>query len=316
MAEIVFDYVGVKGTLDELKDAYKKMDNCSDDISRISRNLNGYMNASVITTLNNAADNNEEIAKKIKKLREALKDILEEYKRTEKAICKEDIDRSKITDPAKTDTAGEQVLDYIWEALKQAVLGDITDDGNLLGIALSVGVGLIPYVGQIADVRDLIADIVHLCTDGATGEEWVALGFTVIGIIPGIGDFLKHGDDVAKGIAKLVKNADKADEIADAVKAAMKKGDDLFQELSEAAKKEIDSDKLLKTYKEIRERIINKGEDLPKPKDFKEFVDKFIKEYPSKFREKLVTEFEKYVTNEAVESGQSGHNTYVQYATQ
>lgn len=145
----------------------------------------------------------------------------------------------------------DDVRNYILNALSQAVLGDFYGgDGNLLGTALSVGIGFIPYVGQIADIRDLIADIYNLIDGGPTADEWVALGFTLVGIIPGIGDFLKHGDEAGDLMKGLFKNFDNVDEIADGVKGFMKKGDDVF---SAVAKK---LDDLKRGTGDIMDRVI------------------------------------------------------------
>lgn len=307
MSEICFDYTGVKGSLDELKDAYKKMYNYSDDVSQVSGKLKGYIDTSVITTLNKAASNNEEIAKNIKQLREVLKDVLKEYERTEKAIYKVDIAQDKVSDPSKTDTTGEEVWNYILDALWQAFAGDATDTSNLLGILLSVGIGFIPYVGQAADLRDVIANIVKLCTDGATADEWIGLGFAVVGFIPGLGDFLKNGDEVASGVSKLLKNADNVDEIADAVKGAMKKGSDVYKEFAEKVEKALDSDEVTKFCKDARKYITSRCEAITSKfadsREFNETVDKSIKalgKYADKVIDKFLTMWEQDRMKEAV----------------
>ncbi|MDE6434739.1 MAG: hypothetical protein K2L07_10995 [Lachnospiraceae bacterium] len=322
MSEICFDYTGVKGSLDELKDAYKKMYNYSDDINQASRKLKGCIDENVITILSKASANNEEIAKNIKQLREVLEDILKEYKKTEKSICKVDIERDKINDPSKTDTVGEEVLDYILDALWQAFAGDATDTSNLLGILLSVGIGFIPYVGQLADLRDVIANIVKLCTDGATSDEWIGLGFAVIGFIPGLGDFLKHGDEVASVVPKLLKNADNVDEIADAVKGTMKKGADVYKEFAKKVEKAIDSDEVSKFYKNARDYITSRCEAITEKiadsTQFNENVDKAIKalgKYADKVIDKYITMGEQFFANEAANSAENGRATYYKYAT-
>ncbi len=116
--------------------------------------------------------------------------------------------------------------DYIWDALKQAAGGDFVDENNFLGVVLSVGISFIPVAGQAADIRDLIADIHNLIDDGPATEEWVALGFTALGFVPGLKEVLKHGDDAADTVKTLLKNSDKADDAADIVKQLFRKGDD------------------------------------------------------------------------------------------
>ena len=113
--------------------------------------------------------------------------------------------------------------DYLKTALWQAIGGDFEDDSNALGVLLSVIIGFIPIVGQIADIRDLIADIYNLIDDGPQTSEWIDLVFTAIGIIPGLGDFLKHGDEFGDFLKGIFKNADAAkyiDDVADSMKHA------------------------------------------------------------------------------------------------
>lgn len=169
-----------------------------------------------------------------------LYEIITLFELTEKRICDQAggsmaVQTAKDITEGKSDagTSGkaedEGVWDFILDALKQAVMGDFyTDDGNWLGVALSVGIGFIPYVGQAADIRDLVADIYHLIDGGPTPDEWVSLGFTLVGIIPGVGDALKHGDEVGDAVKGLLRNFDHADEVADAVKNFMRKGDGIF----------------------------------------------------------------------------------------
>lgn len=102
--------------------------------------------------------------------------------------------------------------DYFSKSMRQAIFGDFCEDSTALGVALSVGIGLIPYVGTAADIRDLVADVYNLVKGGPTVDEWVALSFTLIGFIPAMGDVAKHGDDAAgtvKSLAKLYPNLSK-----------------------------------------------------------------------------------------------------------
>lgn len=192
---------------------------------------------------------------------EKLKRIVTLYEAAEKEIGAYAKNVAAANSPQDGGGSGEEnPWDYFLEALYQAVAGDFADvDGNLLGTVLSVVIGFVPYAGQIADVRDLVADIYHLIDDGPTTEEWVALGFTVIGIIPGVGDALKHGDEVGDALKTLFKNADHADEAAELVKNFFKKGDDVVS----AVGKKIDD-----FNKEIKNNIGKK-------------IDDFIDNYPT-----------------------------------
>lgn len=226
-----------------------------DELERCCNLLEGYVRqtASVADALNQLgagtqgvkraiqeiANGMENEQKKIRVLSAKYAEILVVYETTEKNICGF-ADKNGITIKIlNTGSAGgngggeDDAWDYILDALKQAFLGDFVDESNLLGTTFSVLIGLIPYVGQAADIRDLVADIYNLIDDGPTVEEWVALGFSVVGILPLAGDFLKHGDEVGNAVKGILKNADKADEIGDAVKNFFKKGDDVVSAIGD-----------------------------------------------------------------------------------
>lgn len=320
MADISIDYKKVGSSVGDIKSSYKKMYEYSDDINKVGKQLKGLIDASVISSLNTVTNENKDIAKNLEQLKESLEEILKEYKDTEKRITNLEINREKISDPAKTDTTVEAIGDYILDALWQAIAGDFTDENNALGILLSVLVGIIPYVGQVCDIRDLIADIIHLVDDGPQTEEWVDLGFTLIAFIPGIGDFLKKGDDVAKDISKVLKGADNVDEIADAVKGVMKKGDKVYSSVEKAVKDVIDSKKLTKAINDAAKKISDRTSDLVSKgidrivsgKEINETVQKVLKgigEYGDNLIDNIVTDFEKNKINETIEDIKSAIGT-------
>lgn len=81
-----------------------------------------------------------------------------------------------------------------WEWLWEAIQGDFNDNRSTGQIAFDAAVSMIPLVDQVCDVRDLIAN----CRSIATSDEgedntwkWVALGLTLIGLIPTLGSALK-----------------------------------------------------------------------------------------------------------------------------
>ncbi len=243
MADFVFDYSGVNGSLDEMKDAYKKMYNYSDDIRSVSGKLNGYLNASVITTLNNTADNSEEIAKNIKQLRDALEEIMKLYKTAEKNIKKTDIEKDGISHPECYDNA-------LQSALMQALMGDYAEETTGWGVVLSVLVGLIPVVGQIADIRDLVANIQGMMKDGVQGEEVAGAIFSIIGLIPGA-DAFKYLDE----LGDLIKKSTKAvnwNAAADLLKKMGKKGMDVYSAIDKKLDDLLDSTTFTEMINELR----------------------------------------------------------------
>jgi RHS repeat-associated protein len=83
--------------------------------------------------------------------------------------------------------------------LEGAFLGGFSGSGSWSTVAGSTAVGFIPVVGQIADIRDLAAAVMHV----AEGEEgaWLELGASTLGVVPGL--------DFAKGMAKGATRAGK-----------------------------------------------------------------------------------------------------------
>lgn len=190
----------------------------------------------VVAALAVIISNSEKNVQSIKKLEEVLDQAATLYENTEKGIVsgEVDTDRSHGGDESSSDDDSEEGFwDYILEALEQAILGDCSDASNGLGIVLSVIIGFIPYVGQLADIRDLFADIYHLIDDGPETKEWVDLVFTAVGLIPGIGDIVKHADD----LAPVFKSLDKiVDGLGDATQGVIKQIDDVYSAVEDLIK--------------------------------------------------------------------------------
>lgn len=174
--------------------------------------------------------------KNLELMEQRLKTIADLYENTEDTILNRQMetikDIQKAMDQAKdkpdSSESQESIWDYLGEALAQVLLGDFSKDGNALGILLSVLVGFIPVVGQISDIRDLIADVWNLIDDGPETSEWVALGLTALGFIPGLGDFLKQGDEMGT----LLKNTDTiADSVQKFTGGVLKNQDELVSTL-------------------------------------------------------------------------------------
>lgn len=85
---------------------------------------------------------------------------------------------------------------WIWEALQ----GDFNQDRTAGQIAADAVLGIIPIVDQVLDVRDLIANCMHINNakkDEDTTPHWIAFGLTLVGFIPSLGS-------IAKGILKII----------------------------------------------------------------------------------------------------------------
>lgn len=170
-------------------------------------------------------------AKDLKKMNTTLGAIVRCYMSAENEILQIKVDEINIdynfgSENGNQNVSEDQTENYWWEALLQMLLGDFYEgDANLAGITGSVILGFIPIVGQICDIRDLAASIYNLIDDGPETKEWVALGFNLVAVIPGIGDLLKHADE----LGPILKHADNiAEGLGDVIKGAMKKGGDVF----------------------------------------------------------------------------------------
>ena len=241
---------------------------------------------------------NERQIQSAKRLQKALMDIAVLYETTENKITTgADASMKNIENKSQQSFGtleSQEQENYFLTALWQAIAGDFTDEGNGLGIALSVIIGFVPYLGQIADLRDLVANIWNLIDDGPETKEWVDLAFTLVGIIPGIGDIVKHADE----LAPILKNLDEivdglgeatqgvikhADEIISAVEDGIKRYNDLFDE--KVIKKVIDKvDDMLDGVTDVK-GIINEIQDklakeINKNADtVGDFIEELVKEY-------------------------------------
>lgn len=90
-----------------------------------------------------------------------------------------------------------------------AVRGDFGDNDSWSATAGQVVAGLIPGVGQLADARDTIASAGKVLRGDEGG--WTALGASVVGWVPGVGDAAKAairgGDKLADAGAEVAQHA-------------------------------------------------------------------------------------------------------------
>ncbi len=96
----------------------------------------------------------------------------------------------------------------LFSLLEGAALGGFSDNNSWSSIVGQVAVGFVPVAGQLADVRDIAAGLIHL----AQGKEGAALelGLSAVGVIPGGGDLVRGagrvflaGLPLAAGVAAL-----------------------------------------------------------------------------------------------------------------
>jgi len=112
---------------------------------------------------------------------------------------------------------------WLKDLLDGVFLGDFSEDSSLLKLLAQIGVGFVPYAGQAADARDILANLKNVIE----GKElaWVGLGLAVLAIIPGL-DALKAGkalrpiframgDKGSREVVEfLLKNPDQAGRVA------------------------------------------------------------------------------------------------------
>ncbi len=128
------------------------------------------------------------------------------------------------------------------ELIEGAVLGDFVDKPNVWNIIGQVASGFIPYFGQAADVRDLIAAIQHV----AQGKDGAGLDLmlSLIAVVPGLGDAVKGGkkldkvNEVVDAMTTISKDMEKAIAASDEVfKPVVKYGEEGFEAVGDAVKR-------------------------------------------------------------------------------
>ena len=107
-----------------------------------------------------------------------------------------------------------KVFDVKKEILEGAVVGDFNENPTIWNTIGQVAIGFVPYAGQVADIRDIVANVKKLHETGYKDPDaWINLVLTGIGIIPGVGDAIKAVGKGSKGVIRkalssVLKNAD------------------------------------------------------------------------------------------------------------
>lgn len=93
---------------------------------------------------------------------------------------------------------------WIWETIQ----GDFNENQTTGQVVAGTVISMIPFVDQICDIRDLIANGRKINEDSGNTAAWVALALTLIGCIPVLGSFVKGAFKVMfLGIRKPVLGA-------------------------------------------------------------------------------------------------------------
>lgn len=93
--------------------------------------------------------------------------------------------------PAKwIDSAGQDLAaaaQWIWEVIQ----GDFSDEQTTAQVITGTVISMIPFVDQLCDVRDLVANCRKINEDNTNKWAWVALSLTLIGLFPTLGSLAK-----------------------------------------------------------------------------------------------------------------------------
>jgi hypothetical protein len=92
--------------------------------------------------------------------------------------------REWIESGRKSFAAGAE---WIWEVLQ----GDFNDNASTAQVVTGTIISIIPFVDQICDVRDLVANCKSIKQEPDNTWRWVALVLTLIGLFPGLGSLFK-----------------------------------------------------------------------------------------------------------------------------
>jgi hypothetical protein len=94
---------------------------------------------------------------------------------------------------------------YTLDTFEMVILGDFSENFTEAGLVINVIIGFIPIAGQIADVRDLVANVINVFDPDLSAEEkfW-GVALSAFGFIPGLGDLkhLKHADEVSAAVRR------------------------------------------------------------------------------------------------------------------
>jgi malonyl CoA-acyl carrier protein transacylase len=77
--------------------------------------------------------------------------------------------------------------EWIWEVLQ----GDFNENASTAQVVTGTVISMIPFVDQICDVRDLVANCKSIKEEPDNSLRWVSLVLTLIGLFPALGSLFK-----------------------------------------------------------------------------------------------------------------------------
>lgn len=77
--------------------------------------------------------------------------------------------------------------EWVWEVIQ----GDFNDNASTAQVATGTVISMIPFVDQLCDVRDLVANCRKINDEPDERWHWISLALTLIGLFPSVGSLLK-----------------------------------------------------------------------------------------------------------------------------
>ena len=109
-----------------------------------------------------------------------------------------------------------RVEDKSSSVIKQAILGDFSDEKSLKGTLARISLSFILVVDTLTDIRDVIYSTKELLINPSRTNvrSW---GFDIIGFIPYIGNikYLKHADDIIDAAGDIGKHVDDITDVSE-----------------------------------------------------------------------------------------------------
>jgi len=121
-------------------------------------------------------------------------------------------------------SAAQEALDWLAGVLQ----GDFNEDPSTSQIIVGGIISAIPIVGEVVDIRDIIANICKLCKKPDDPWAWLFLVVSILALIPVVGGVLKgvmgllvramrkggaYADDALQGMLALLRGAGKGDPV-------------------------------------------------------------------------------------------------------
>lgn len=93
--------------------------------------------------------------------------------------------------PSNWLSSGRKNLDAAGQWIWEVIQGDFNDNASTAQVATGTIISMIPFVDQICDVRDLVANCKKINDEPNTSWHWISLVLTLIGLFPSLGSLLK-----------------------------------------------------------------------------------------------------------------------------